>query len=100
MLNARQPAVTAPLNLLRLLSAKARLRGVWHSPQCASASLRYAPRFHSALRALFGSKRRSALKSAAQMPSAQRWLKGNDSELLLAGACTGARLNKYALIAS
>src|SRR5689334_15137026 len=30
MLNARQPAVMAPANLLRLSSANARLRGVWH----------------------------------------------------------------------
>src|SRR3954465_14885846 len=79
MLKARQPAVTAPANFLRLSSAKARLRGVWHSPQCASASTRYAPRFHSGLFDVSGVKRVSGLNTADQNSIAQRWLNGNES---------------------
>jgi len=40
MLKARQPAVSAPPNFLRLSTANARFLGVWHSPQCARASAR------------------------------------------------------------
>src|ERR1700739_1474660 len=57
MLKARQPAVSAPANFLRLSSANARFRGVWHSPQWASASARYAPLFHSGDFALSGMNR-------------------------------------------
>src|SRR4051794_4042284 len=94
MLKARQPAVSAPPNFLRLLSANARFRGVWHSPQCASASARYAPLFHSGLFDVSGSKRVSGLNSADQKIIAQRWLNGNVSVLAGGAARTGARLNR------
>src|SRR5258707_7770127 len=100
MLKARQPAVTAPANFLRLSSANARFRGVWHSPQCASASARYAPRFHSGLFDVSGANRVSGLNSADQKPIAQRWLNGNVSVFSGAAARTGGRLNRKALIAS
>src|SRR3569623_2015168 len=81
MLKARQPAVMAPANFLRLSSAKPRLRGVWHSPQCASASARYAPLFHSGLFDVSGANRVSGLNTADQNIIAQRWLNGNESVL-------------------
>src|SRR3974377_1168678 len=72
MLNAFQPAVTAPANFLRLSGAKARLRGVWHSPQCASAAAREAPRFHSGLCAVLGAKRIFGLNASDQKNTDQR----------------------------
>src|SRR5258707_14328023 len=74
MLNARQPAVTAPANFLRLSSAKARLRGVWQSPQWASASTRYAPLFHSALFELSGANRGPGLNTSDPNTMAHRSL--------------------------
>src|SRR5215470_11198812 len=94
MFKARQPAVTAPANFLRLSSAKARLRGVWHSPQCAKASTRYAPRFHSGLFDVSGAKRVSGLNTVDQNSIAQRWLNGNESVFSGAAARTGGRLNR------
>src|SRR6476620_12175786 len=94
MLKACQPAATAPANFLRLSSAKARLRGVWHSPQCAKASARYAPRFHSGLFEVSGAKRVSGLNTADQNIIAQRWLNGNDSVFSGALARTAGRLNR------
>src|SRR3981081_1039449 len=99
MLKARQPAVTAPANLLRLFNANARFRPVWHSPQCASASTRYAPLFHSAVFVVLGSKRVSGLKKADQNRIAHRWLNGNASVFGGGTVFTGARLNRKALIA-
>jgi FMN-dependent NADH-azoreductase len=40
MLYAFQPSTTAPANSDPLFVARSRLRGVWHSPQCASARAR------------------------------------------------------------
>src|SRR3954447_24252729 len=94
ILKARQPAVIAPANFLRLSSAKPRLRGVWHSPQCASASTRYAPRFHSGLFDVSGAKRVSGLNTADQTIMAQRWLNGNDSVFSGGFARTAGRLNR------
>src|SRR5450631_1057398 len=94
ILKARHPAVSAPTNFLRLLSANARFRGVWHSPQWASASARYAPLFHSGLFEVSGSNRVSGLNSSDQKAIAQRWLNGNISVLGGGTARTGARLNR------
>src|SRR5271154_5224761 len=94
ILNARQPAVIAPANFRRLSSAKARFRGVWHSPQWASASARYAPLFHSGLFDVSGSNLVSGLNSADQNIIPQRWLNGNASVLAGAAACTAGRLNR------
>src|SRR5258708_34721355 len=98
MLKARQPAVTAPANFLRLFSANARFRGVWHSPQCAIASARQAPLFHSGLFEPSGSKRLSVLHSADQRIMAQRWLKGSVREIAATDARAGGNLNQSAVI--
>src|ERR1700693_2154561 len=94
MSKACQSAVTAPANFLPLSKAKARLLGVWHSPQWASASAIYAPLFHSGLRSVLGAKRASALNSVDQNTISQRWLNGNASVLPGAVACTAGRLKR------
>src|ERR1700692_1452656 len=94
MLKACQPAATAPANFLPLSSAKPRFLGVWHSPQCASASAIYAPLFHSGLRSGLGAKRASALNSVDQNTISQRWLNGKANVLSGAAACTAGRLKR------
>src|SRR5262249_41765284 len=94
ILKAYHPPATAPRNLFLLSSAKAKLRGVWHSPQCASASAIYAPLFHSGLCAVLGSNRRFSLKNADQKAISQRWLNGKASVFSTGAVCTAGKLNK------
>src|SRR5579859_2919381 len=85
MLYACQPACTAPEKRELVFKPCVKLRGVWHSSQCARPWTRYAPRFHSALCFGSGTKRPSSKLNRFQNTISQRRLKGN-FRLLLGGA--------------
>src|SRR6202008_2575435 len=94
MLYAFHPSTTAPAYFLPLFVANIRLRGGWPSPQCASASARYDPRFHAASWAAEGSHCLVGINKSFQALSTYRWLKGKTSVLSAFREVTGCKVER------
>src|SRR5215469_451498 len=97
---AFQPCVIAPPSAFDPLVACRKLRSVWHSPQCPSASTRYLPRFHSGDLLESDFMRSFESNSQLQYAISQRWSYGKFIALAGVALCTGFKLKRYALMAS